>query len=234
MEKYCLNLKSLISLVKKDFSATILTTRYSLTTNRLLTSNMFTGIIETTGKIISLTPTQLTIEAPSIVSEIKLGSSIAVDGCCLTATTFDDQVFTADYMPETAQKTIMGSYKVGQLVNLELPMKANGRFDGHIVTGHVEGLGEVVSIFEEGNAYLVTLKIPEKLDRYIVDKGSIVINGISLTVVKISDLNLTVSVIPHTWQLTNLHCLKVADKVNVETDIIAKHIEKMMTAGIKF
>lgn len=189
---------------------------------------MFTGIIQTTGKIIDITSHQLKIQAPSIMPEVKLGSSISVDGVCLTATHLTDDSFMADFMPETAQKTIMGSYQVEQRVNLELPMKADGRFDGHIVTGHVEGVGEVDNITEEGNAYLVTLKIPEKLDKYIVEKGSVVINGISLTVVKIEGLKLTVSIIPHTWKITNLHCLKAGDKVNLETDILTKHLEKLI------
>lgn len=189
---------------------------------------MFTGIIETTGKIIEKTSNQIKVEAPSIVNEVKIGSSIAVDGCCLTATKLEGDHFLADFMPETSQKTIIGNYNVGDLVNLELPMKANGRFDGHIVTGHVEALGEVTEISTDDNAHILSIQIPKELDRYIIPKGSIVINGISLTVVEIKNHLLKVSIIPHTWQITNLHRLKISDKINLETDILAKHLEKLM------
>ncbi len=190
---------------------------------------MFTGIIETTGKVIEKTDTQIKIEAPDVVSDLKKGSSVAVDGACLTVTELTDGGFSADFMPETAQKTIIENYKEGDLVNLELPMSANGRFEGHMVTGHVEGTGDVTDVRSDGNAYVLTIQMPDELTKYVVPKGSITTNGISLTVVGVSDGEISVSIIPHTWEVTNLSLLKVGNKVNLETDILAKHLEKLQT-----
>lgn len=189
---------------------------------------MFTGIIENTGKIHKLADNQLVIEAPEVIPHLKKGSSIAVDGACLTVTEQTDITFTVDFMPETAQKTIVLGYNVSDLVNLELPMLANGRFEGHMVTGHVEKTSEITGVKEDGNAHLLTIKIPKDLDRYVVPKGSITVNGISLTVAELSDNQFTVSIIPHTWEQTNLHLLNAGDTVNVETDILAKHLEKLI------
>ena len=189
---------------------------------------MFTGIIETTGKIQELTGDQLSIEAPEIIPELKKGSSIAVDGVCLTVVELSDNGFTADFMPETTKKTIILGYNSGNLVNLELPMKADGRFEGHIITGHVEGVGEIMDILTSGNSHILTIKIPDELVKYVVPKGSIALNGISLTIMDIQDNQFTISIIPHTWEVTNLHTLNVGDKVNVETDILAKHLEKFV------
>ena len=189
---------------------------------------MFTGIIEITGKIEKLTENQLVIEAPEIISDLKKGSSIAVDGVCLTVVDLSDQTFTADFMPETTKKTIILGYNSGNLVNLELPMKADGRFEGHMATGHVEGVGEIMDIHTSGNSHVLAVKIPDELVKYVVQKGSIALNGISLTVIDIQDNQFTVSIIPHTWEVTNLHALNVGDKVNIETDIMAKHLEKLM------
>ncbi len=189
---------------------------------------MFTGIIETTGKIQKLTDGQLTIEAPDVISNLKKGSSIAVDGACLTVIELSDTAFTVDFMPETAKKTIILGYNVGDLVNLESAMKADGRFEGHMVTGHVEKMSEIADIQSDGNAHILTIKISNELKKYIVPKGSITINGISLTVVDVKNDRFTVSIIPHTWKMTNLHALQIGDKVNLETDIMAKHIEKLI------
>lgn len=189
---------------------------------------MFTGIIETTGKIQKLKDSQLTVECPDVVGELKTGSSIAVDGACLTVVGLSDESFTADFMPETAQKTIVGIYNIGTEVNLELPLASDGRFEGHIVTGHVEGMGEITEIKQDGNSYILTVKLPTELDKYVVQKGSITINGISLTVIGVHSGQFTVSIIPHTWELTNLHDLEVGGKVNLETDILAKHVERLM------
>ena len=190
---------------------------------------MFTGIIETTGKIQKLTKNQLVIEAPDIIPGLKKGNSIAVDGVCLTVVDLSDQTFTADFMPETTKKTIILGYNIGNPVNLELPIKADGRFEGHIVTGHVEGVGEIIDIQKDSNANVLTIKIPDELVKYVVPKGSIAINGISLTIMDIQDNQFTISLIPHTWEVTNLHTLNVGDKVNIETDIMAKHVEKLLT-----
>ena len=190
---------------------------------------MFTGIIETIGKITKLTDGQIVVECADVVGKLKKGSSISVDGVCLTAVELTKNSFIADFMPETSSKTLIGNYKTDSLVNLELPMPADGRFEGHIVTGHVEGMGEVRDIKEDGNAYLLAIRIPNNLTKYVVPKGSITINGISLTVVDVQDNQFTVSIIPHTWSITNLHLLNVGDKINLETDILAKHVEKLLS-----
>ncbi len=189
---------------------------------------MFTGIIETTGTVTKKTDTHITIKAPEIVSDLKKGGSIAVDGVCLTATAFSDSGFSADFMPETVQKTIIRNYKKGDKVNLELPMKTDARFEGHMVTGHVEGVGKITDIKEEGNSFVLAIETPDCLMKYIAEKGSITVNGISLTVVSIPNGQFTVSIIPHTWETTNLSLLKIDDAVNLETDILAKHIERLL------
>lgn len=189
---------------------------------------MFTGIIQTTGKIQKRTDGQLVIEAPEVVSDLKMGSSIAMNGACLTVVELSDTTFTADFMPETAQKTTIGDLKEGDLVNLELPMAVGERFEGHVVTGHVEGMGEMSDSKADDNAHLLTIAIPDELTKYVVPKGSITLNGISLTVIDIQDDRVTVGIIPHTWEITNLHLLNIGDKVNVETDILAKQLEKLI------
>jgi riboflavin synthase len=189
---------------------------------------MFTGIIQTTGKVKKLTESQIIVEAPQIADELVKGSSIAVDGACLTVVGLTEDSFFADFMPETLSKTVIGKYKIGHVVNLELPLTLNGRIEGHIVTGHVDSVGEISDITQDSNSYILTIKIPKKLDRQIVEKGSIAVNGISLTVISSKDSKFSVGIIPHTWKLTNLHALKKGDKVNIETDVLAKHIEKLM------
>jgi len=191
---------------------------------------MFTGIIQTTGKVKKLTANQLTIEVPTISRQLKKGGSISVDGACLTVVGLSSGSFTADVMPETRKKTIISSYKIGSSVNLELPLKADGRFEGHIVTGHIDGVGELTDVKRESNAYVLTIKIPARLIKYIVQKGSVAINGISLTVADIKNNSFTVSIIPHTWKITNLHTLKMGSKVNLETDILAKYAEKLINS----
>jgi len=194
----------------------------------LALNNMFTGIIETTGTVKSSEGGKLTLHAPGIVPDLTPGASVAVDGVCLTATHIEGGDFVADTMPETEAKTIIGTYKNGQRVNLELPLRADGRFDGHMVTGHVEGMGEIISITEDKNAIVIGLRIPETLSKYAVPKGSIALNGISLTVIDVSENQLTVSIIPMTWERTNLQDLSVNDKVNIETDVLAKYAEKFL------
>jgi len=194
---------------------------------------MFTGLIETTGEVIQKTDNRLIIKAPENVADLKKGSSVAVDGVCLTVSELSDNGFSADFMPETAQKTLIGQYKEGGCVNLELPMKVNSRFEGHMVTGHVEGRGEIINIQTDGNAHILTIRMPQTLMKYVTEKGSVTINGISLTVVDVSDNMFTVSIIPHTWETTNLRLLKAGDQVNLETDILAKYIEKLLTHNQK-
>jgi len=187
---------------------------------------MFTGIIQSTGKVLEISEGRIRIEAPELTSELSKGGSIAVDGCCLTAIDISENEFTAEVMPETNAKTILGSKQAGDLVNLELAMKVNGRFDGHIVSGHVEGLGEITGITEKDNSQILKIQIPDTLIKYVIPKGSIAINGISLTIIDVNIALISVGIIPHTWETTNLHTLKIGDKVNLETDLIAKYLEK--------
>ena len=188
---------------------------------------MFTGIIESTGKVSHANKHSLTIKAPKLIDELRIGSSIAVDGTCLTVTKKDKDSFSADVMPITLKRTILGGRKKDDLVNLELAMMGFKRFEGHIVNGHVEGVAELTEIKIVENAYHLTFRLPEELSKYVVATGSIAINGISLTVMEVSGEEFKVGIIPHTWDNTNLQDLKVGDKVNIETDILAKYAEKL-------
>ncbi len=187
---------------------------------------MFTGIIQSVGKVKEVTKEKLVLEASDIASEVKLGSSVSVNGCCLTVTASEDGL-SFDFMPETAAKTNIGMLHPGDEVNLELAMAASDRFDGHIVSGHVEALGEVIDIQEKENSTIFTISIPEDLVKYVVEKGSITINGISLTVISIEEDEVSVGIIPHTLENTNLKALNKGDRVNIETDMLAKYVEKL-------
>ncbi len=188
---------------------------------------MFTGIIESTGKIQSKRKNSLTIKAPKLISELQTGSSIAVDGACLTVTKKGKDSFEADVMPITFERTTLGQRKKDDLVNLELAMLGSKRFEGHIVGGHVEGTAKLTEMKIVDNAYHLTFKMPEELSKYVVATGSIAINGISLTVMDVVENKFTVGIIPHTWENTNLQNLKIGDMVNIETDILAKYAEKL-------
>ncbi len=189
---------------------------------------MFTGIIQTTGKIKDKKKDKIVIEAPDVIKELKIGSSIAVDGACLTVVKKSDKDFTADVMPITFEKTVLGDRKKGDLVNLELAMMHTDRFEGHVVSGHIEDTAELSEQKIIENAYWLTFKFPSDLMRYVVPQGSISLNGISLTVAEVDEEGFAVSIIPHTWDNTNLHELSIGDKVNVETDLMAKYSEKLM------
>lgn len=188
---------------------------------------MFTGIIESTGQVLKTGKHSLTIKVPTLVAELEKGSSIAVDGACLTVIKKDAISFEADVMPITFERTTLGERKKGDLVNLELAMLGSKRFEGHIVGGHVEGTAELLEMRIVENAYHLTFKLPEALSRYVVPTGSIAINGISLTVIDVNADEFAVGIIPHTWENTNLRTLKMGDKVNIETDILAKYAEKL-------
>lgn len=191
---------------------------------------MFTGIIEEIGKIQSVRTGVLTISANQILSDLHLGDSIAVNGTCLTVCGFDQHTFSADVMPETMRRTNLGDLKPGSPVNLERAMPANGRFGGHIVSGHIDGTGTIRSLNKEKNAVWVRISAKPEILRYIVEKGSIAIDGISLTVAKLSGQDFSVSIIPHTGEETILLQKKPGDIVNLECDIIAKYIEKLCKA----
>ena len=195
---------------------------------------MFTGIIEEVGRVTSIANEndnrRLTVTSSLLVKELKKGDSIAVSGVCLTAVKITPTSFGADLAEETWNRTSFSRIKNGALVNLELPMRADGRFGGHIVQGHVDGTGKFVALDEIPGAdnYWLRIEIPPDLARYVIFKGSLSIEGISLTVAKIEGVHVTVAIIPHTTEMTNLKSLKPGDPVNLEVDMIAKYVEKMM------
>lgn len=191
---------------------------------------MFTGIIEEIGTLkqiqMGVRSCILTISANKILSDLHVGDSIAVNGTCLTVCRFDKTCFSADVMPETMQRTNLGKLSSGSLVNLERAMPANGRFGGHIVSGHIDGTGRIKSFQKDDNAVWVTISATPEILNYMIQKGSVTIDGISLTITKISEQEFCVSVIPHTGQETTLLHKKTGDIVNLECDMIAKYIEK--------
>jgi riboflavin synthase len=193
---------------------------------------MFTGIIEELGVVDAIEDqgdaVRLTLRGPLVTSDARLGDSICVNGCCLTVAESDGQTFTADVMRETLDKTSLGVLGPGARVNLERAVTASTRLGGHIVQGHVDGLGAVVDVQEDGFARLVSIGAPGELLRYVVEKGSIAVNGVSLTVVAVGEDRFSVSLIPETLERTNLSELGVGARVNVECDVIAKYVERLM------
>jgi len=192
---------------------------------------MFTGIISYIGKVKSFQNSQLLVKADrSLIKQVKNGDSVAVNGVCLTVIDKRADLFQVEVMPETLKRTALGGLKSGDIVNLELAMKAADRFAGHIVQGHIDGVATVKSIKQKGNSRLFTFEVPKQLGRYIVEKGSIAVNGISLTVIDASNKTFTVGIIPYTWRHTMLSSAKVGDRVNIEVDILAKYLEKLEKA----
>lgn len=193
---------------------------------------MFTGIVEEVGKIARIEKNgvtgKLSIIADTVLEGTKIGDSIAVNGVCLTVTNLKGDSFTADVMGETFRRSSLGDLQVGSVVNLERAMPADGRFGGHIVSGHIDGMGEVISIEPEGTAVWYTLSAPAEILQGIVEKGSIAIDGISLTVARITAKDFAVSIIPHTGGNTILPHKKAGDKVNLENDIIGKYVQKFL------
>lgn len=193
---------------------------------------MFTGIVEEIGKIRNIKKGQvsavLTISAEKVLKDVHLGDSIAVNGVCLTVTSFTSFEFTADVMHETLNRSSLGNLVSGSFVNLERAMKADGRFGGHIVSGHIDGTGTVTDIKTDGNAVWYTISAPGSIMKYIVEKGSITIDGISLTVAGTSDGSFKVSIIPHTAGRTTLSMKKAGSIVNLENDCIGKYVEKLL------
>ncbi|MBQ6516441.1 riboflavin synthase [bacterium] len=189
---------------------------------------MFTGIIEETGKIKSLNSNSVTILADKVLKDVKIGDSIAVNGICLTVTSFDNTSFSADVSNETIKVTNFNYLKTGSLVNLERAMKLEDRFGGHIVSGHIDCTATVLYNKNLNDFNELTIKLNENFSKYIVKKGSICINGVSLTVNSIEDNVLSVMLIPQTLSNTNLLSLNVNDTVNIETDILAKYTEKLL------
>jgi len=199
---------------------------------------MFTGLISELGKVSAITKGEssaiFTINAPALISEIKLGDSVAVNGVCLTATSVTGTSFTADVMVQTLSLTSLSQVSVGSAVNLELAAQLNARMGGHMVSGHIDGVATVVGVTQGEKWLQFDIKVPEKLSKYIVNQGSIALDGVSLTVGEINDANLvTVWLIPETLERTNLAAKQPGDLVNVEVDLIAKYVERLITKGDK-
>jgi riboflavin synthase len=193
---------------------------------------MFTGLVEEVGTVISIVENggnhRITIQATQAAKELKEGNSIAVSGVCLTALDLKPETFCADLAKETWTRTSFSRITEGAQVNLELPLKVDARMGGHIVQGHVDGTGRLIGLEPIVNAddFWMHIEIPEDLEKYVVFKGSIAIEGISLTVANLDGVKLTIAIIPHTIKMTNLDSLKPGDPVNIETDIVAKYLEK--------
>jgi riboflavin synthase len=193
---------------------------------------MFTGIIEYAGEITRLdqdeSGARLHVRAEAIAAEAVLGASVAVNGVCLTVVAIEYGHLRFDAVPETLRRTSLGELRVADRVNLERPMPANGRFDGHIVQGHVDATGTLASVTEEGNSYRLRLQTGPETLRYVVEKGSITIDGISLTVAALGPDWFEVAIIPHTWEVTNLSGKTPGSRVNLEVDILAKYVERLI------
>ena len=189
---------------------------------------MFTGIIEEVGIVSKITNNGMTVTASRVLSDIKLGDSIAVNGTCLTAVRFTNSEFSVDLSPETIRRTSLGQLSEGSRVNLERALSASDRMGGHIVQGHVDGTGRVTSIKPDGDSIIFRVKVPKRLDKYIVEKGFVAVDGISLTVVKRGASSFTLAVIPYTLENTNLASVSQGDRVNLEADILAKYIESLL------
>ncbi|MFC6269209.1 riboflavin synthase [Frigoriflavimonas asaccharolytica] len=192
---------------------------------------MFTGIIEATGIIKKITEHGTNKDfwlSADFTDELKIDQSLAHNGCCLTVVEKNGDQYLVQAIDETLQKTNVGSWKIGDVVNLERCMQMNGRLDGHIVQGHVDERGEVVSVENRDGSYFVTIKYNENSDFLTVPQGSITVNGISLTVAKSEDYQFSVAIIPYTWDFTNMKNLKPGDAVNLEFDIIGKYVAKLL------
>ena len=189
---------------------------------------MFTGIVEEIGTINSLVNNVLTIQAEKVLADIKLGDSISVNGTCLTIVNFTESKFSVDLAPETLRRTAFGNLNPGDTVNLERALAANDRFGGHMVQGHVDATGRVISIRDEGDSSIFRISNPKRLKPYLVEKGFIAVDGISLTIVKVFTSSFTLSVIPYTRMNTNLRDQLIGGKVNLEVDILAKYVENLM------
>lgn len=191
---------------------------------------MFTGIITQTGKFTGKEDQLFNFRADEkVCKKLSLGASIAVNGVCLTVCKLRAKnSFSVMVMPETIKKTTLGSVQENDLVNLELPVTPEGFLAGHIVQGHVDGTGVIADIGKKGNSRILKIEVSSKLSKYIVEKGSVAINGISLTVIQAEKTYFTTGIIPYTWENTMLQAIKIGDRVNIETDILAKYIDKLI------
>ena len=196
---------------------------------------MFTGIIEEVGAVEAMdrykAGARLLVKCARVLGDLTLGASIAVNGVCLTAVDIRTDGFSADLAPETLNRSNLGSLDPGDLVNLERPLSLQTRLSGHIVQGHVDGTGLVEELRELGGRnYELAVRVTPEVDKFLVYKGSIAIDGISLTIASVEDRQVRVAIIPHTWSATNLHRRRVGDRVNIECDLLAKHLEKLLAS----
>jgi riboflavin synthase len=193
---------------------------------------MFTGIIEGLGTIAAIHPSgqgsRFDITSDFDLTGTRIGDSIAVNGACLTAVTLRGRAFTVDVSPETLNRTVLGKIRIGERVNLERALKLSDRLDGHIVSGHVDGIGTLRERRSLANAIIITYEVPEELSRYMIEKGSVAVDGTSLTINRCDRTAFEVSIIPHTAGLTTVGRKKVGDRVNIETDMIGKYVERFV------
>ena len=192
---------------------------------------MFTGIVEEVGEVVRKTETSLAIRASAALDDLAVSDSVSVNGACLTVTEREGGVFSVDTVPETLRRTNLGALHPGAPVNLERSMRADGRFGGHIVQGHVDAAGAVVSIEPDGESRVFTFEAPPSVMRYVVEKGFIAVDGASLTVVSCDCRAFSVAIIPYTWDNTVLGSRKVGDAVNLEADIMAKYVERLAASA---
>ena len=193
---------------------------------------MFTGLVEELGKVRAVSrgahSIRLTVGAEKILADVKLGDSIAVDGACLTVVAFDRHNFTVDIMPETYDRTTLSSRKPGDFVNLERTLRLGDRLGGHIVSGHIDTTGTIVSVTPRDIANIFRIQVPRKLGAFIIPQGSVAVDGVSLTIVNCGEDWFEVSLIPHTWDMTVLSRKQAGDLVNVETDVLGKYVQRML------
>ena len=192
---------------------------------------MFTGIVEELGEVVKTGESSLSVRGPLVTSDVALGDSISVNGCCLTVVSVEDDVFTADVMAETRRRTVIGELEPGDRVNLERAATLTTRLGGHLVQGHVDGVAEVTERTPADEWEEVSFRLPEGLSRYVVEKGSIAVDGTSLTIASVDGEVFTVGLIPATLEATTLGSRRVGDRVHIEVDVTAKHIEKLLSAN---
>ncbi|MEM7141759.1 MAG: riboflavin synthase [Actinomycetota bacterium] len=198
---------------------------------------MFTGLVEEVGTVRSVTPVgggaKVAIEATLVLEDAELGASIAVNGCCLTVVEFDAESWVADAVPETLDRTNIGALRAGDPVNLERPLAANGRYGGHVVQGHVDATTQIQALEElDDGSWRYTFALPTTLADYVVEKGSIAVDGISLTVAGVDSTTFSIAVIPHTHEVTTLGSRTVGDRVNLEADVLAKYVERLVRPSL--
>lgn len=198
---------------------------------------MFTGLVEEIGTVVALHPVgegaRIEIASSTVLDDATLGASISVNGCCLTVVEFDDRSWQADAVPETLDRTNIGQLVPGDRVNLERPLAANGRYGGHVVQGHVDATGEITTIDElDDGSFRYTFALPVAMADYVVEKGSIAVDGISLTVAAVDSTTFAIAVIPHTHEVTTLGSRTVGDMVNLEADVLAKYVERLVRPSL--